>query len=315
MLVKNRNFIIVCLLMLAVGCKDSPTKSNNDKNSTSNLLSELKITESDGYNTVITFEYNDDMLPTLIKQVDSTTNEVDNEEELIIRYDYDQTGQIKGITVNDSYEQENNIFTITYPTADKIIETDDEGSYYEYIFNVDNKVVKKNHYSSSSDLFSYNDFTWVGTNITKSEMVLNYDGNKSVETHWQQKINSIISNRSKRNPFKKKYYKRNGDGIQSTLVYTSSFEYDDKKNPFYELCKQIKLPLFLTSTYFMTTNNLIKEIIIVQIDDLKYEDTYSYVYNDSGFPVSASITEIESQIDGSNEETYSIKLEFTYLDK
>ncbi|MBK6264471.1 hypothetical protein JKA74_05430 [Marivirga sp. S37H4] len=305
---KIQLFPIALFTLLVVGCNEDPEPVAPIDDSTDLACQVLTISSNfeyeDEYNSSegsisIVFSYNSDKTISKLNSnfeefycyMNNGVEECENYESIEEYSFIYSNGLITDVTVAEDEEGETDLIEFTY-SNNKLskIKFSEEGDtdLDEYVFIYDNdgkleKLENWDNYSGPTDalvLYGYDEFLWTGDNVTTINSYYD-DFEESSSRISNQKNKSIFGIRAlKKTSGKNHQQKRFVPELSNKLTLT----YDSKSNPLFG-----NLPFLLWDGEFYTylsANNPITTTEIEYTDGGQNEDfdSYSYTYNENGFP-------------------------------
>jgi len=214
-------------------------------------------------------------------------------------YAYNSDGLLgKIISSNSNYSD---TITLSYNANKQVQSFLYGGNIFKYTYDANNQFTKIEVHvnSAQGDIEGYTTYTWQSGKIIEAKSFINYVNGNTPDTKVTMAYNT------------------NGDLVTQTEYYwdivdnayklrtTTTYEYDDKKNP-NAIASQVT-PLFLTMSY-SGAHNVANETVKNEQNIVIEKYAYSYLYDTDGYPTQQIKTAVNPNGPGSIETVhYSYK--------
>lgn len=179
-----------------------------------------------------------------------------------------------GFTTTENYK---------YDSRNRVIGFGTEGATYRYTYDDNNNLLTAQTYNRSGTLTNTDNYTYSANVITAKT----FYGDGSVNGSYIFTLNAqqqVVAFSADNQVYT---YDSNGNVIfysaTGGLTQSGSYTYDNKKNPLSMVgAKNPHLMYLAHGSPVTTVNNVLV--------DQAYSNTYNYIYNGNGFPISANIS-------------------------
>ncbi|HDT12706.1 MAG TPA: hypothetical protein ENO01_03505 [Candidatus Marinimicrobia bacterium] len=233
-------------------------------------------------------------------------------------FSYDSKNRISRF----EYGNDNDYMLITYNSDDKMIkaESSSDGMYLHLIWEGDSVTSQwyypnyrdvlepdnakdvthfnnKNEFTRRDSYYNYGEdeeeiwlktgyilYTWADGNITKMEIFRIAPSGKSYTGEMPDNPGEIFREKKIREIPDIVFNKESDEGV---LNYTYTYTYDNMKNP---LSVHEALRIYFSSHDFKSKNNVVTWTLVNETSGESASETYTYVYNGDGYPLSRIYT-------------------------
>ncbi len=170
-----------------------------------------------------------------------------------------------------------------YDSQNRVTEFNTGNKIYKYTYDADNNLATVTTYNNAGVLWSTDSYTYSGSTVTAQSVYSDGSiaGSYSFTLNAQNEVASLSAD------VQSYTYDSRGNALSyaahGTQTQSDFYTYDNHKNPLSMIgARNLHLEYLAIGDPLTTVNNIITENA--------QREAFTYIYNDAGFPVSATVT-------------------------